>query len=46
MKIKVGNETNRNNVLFWKDEDYVWTSTGDSLFLRDEKGRLVIYENY
>jgi len=28
------------------NEDYVWTSTGDSLFLRDEKGRLVIYENY
>ncbi len=28
------------------DEDYVWTSTGDSLFLRDSSGKLVLWQNY
>lgn len=28
------------------NEDYVWTSTGDTLFLRDEEGKLVLWENY
>lgn len=26
--------------------DYVWTSTGDTLFLRDSEGRLVLWESY
>lgn len=28
------------------NEDYVWTSTGDTLFLRDDDGRLVLWESY
>ncbi len=28
------------------NETYVWTNTGDSLFLRDDKGKLVVWENY
>jgi micrococcal nuclease len=28
------------------DEDYVWTSTGDTLFLRDDEGKLVLWESY
>jgi hypothetical protein len=28
------------------DEDYVWTKTGDTLFLRDEKGKLVLWKKY
>jgi micrococcal nuclease len=27
-------------------EDYVWTKTGDTLFLRDKEGRLVLWESY
>jgi len=30
--------------LFWKNEDYVWAKTGDTLFLRDGKGKLVLWE--
>jgi micrococcal nuclease len=31
--------------LFW-DEKYVWTKTGDTLFLRDSENKLVLWENY
>jgi len=44
--IIVGNGTNTNKTLFWQKETYVWTSTGDSLFLRDSKGKLVLWESY
>lgn len=27
-------------------KNYVWTSTGDTLFLRDNKGKLVLWESY
>ncbi|MGY4884379.1 MAG: thermonuclease family protein [Nanobdellota archaeon] len=27
-------------------QDYVWTNTGDTMFLRDEKGELVLWETY
>jgi len=46
VKIIVGNKTNTENVLFWRGEDYVWTSTGDTLFLRDERGKLILFKNY
>ena len=46
VKIIVGNKSNSENVLYWTREDYVWTSTGDTLFLRDEKGKLVLWKNY
>ncbi len=46
VKIAVGNKTDSDNILFWKGSDYVWTSTGDTLFLRDEKGKLVLWKNY
>ena len=28
------------------NQTYVWTNTGDTMFLRDEKGELVLWENY
>ena len=28
------------------DEEYVWTASGDTLFLRDNEGRLVAWEGY
>ncbi len=44
--IKVGEGNNSANVLFWEEEDYIWTETGDTLFLRDSKGELVLWESY
>ena len=44
--IEVGEGTNTNNKLFWTGETYVWTRSGDSLFLRDEDGKLVLWESY
>lgn len=46
IKIIAGNKTNNANELFWKGEEYVWTKTGDTLFLRDDKGKLVLWKNY
>jgi len=46
VKIALGNGTNSKDILFWKRKDYVWTLTGDTLFLRDEKGRLVLWGSY
>ena len=46
VKIKVGEGINQKDILFWRGESYVWTSTGDTLFLRDNKGRLVLWKNY
>lgn len=44
--IKVGDGKNTDNVLYWKNQDYVWTQTGDTLFLRDSKGKLVLFNTY
>lgn len=46
VKIIVGEGVNDKDILFWKGKDYVWTETGDTLFLRDEEGRLVLWESY
>ncbi len=40
------NEENTDVKLFWIRKDYVWTRTGDTFFLRDNKGKLVLWENY
>lgn len=44
--VEVGEEENSENILYWKGEDYVWTSSGDTLFLRDNVGKLVLWETY
>jgi len=46
VEIKVGQGKNSENILFWERENYVWTDTGDTLFLRDNKGKLVLWESY
>lgn len=46
ISIIVGNKTNTDDVLYWHDEEYVWTSSGDTLFLRDEEGKLVMWRTY
>ncbi len=46
LTIEVGEGNNNNTNLFWENENYVWTSTGDTLFLRDKKNKLVLWESY
>lgn len=46
VKVIVGGGKDSKEELFWTDEEHVWTSTGDSLFLRDSDGRLVLWESY
>jgi hypothetical protein len=46
VRIIVGNETNTKDTFFWEGYDYVWTKTGDSIFLRDKDGGLVLWWNY
>jgi len=36
---------NKGSDFYW-DEPYVWTSTGDSMFLRDKENKLVLWKNY
>ncbi len=46
IKIIAGEGINSENILFWRGEDYVWTKTGDTLFLRDGENKLVLWKNY
>ncbi len=46
VSVIVGNETNTNEKLFWDRKDYVWTKAGDTLFLRDKEGKLVLWYSY
>jgi len=45
IEILVGNYSNSENILYW-NRNYIWTRTGDTLFLRDDKGDLVLWQNY
>lgn len=46
VKIVVGSGTDDEDLLFWDHSTYVWTRTGDTLFLRDDKNKLVLWESY
>lgn len=35
-----------NEKLFWIRKDYVWTDSGDTIFLRDFEDNLVLWKNY
>lgn len=37
---------NTKNKLYWQRKTYVWTKTGDTLFLRDNNGYLVLWYSY
>lgn len=41
-----GEGEDNENELFWGRKDYVWTDSGDSLFLYDDKGKLVLWKSY
>lgn len=44
--IEVSSGVDSKEKLFWENEDYVWTSSGDTLFLRDNYGGLVLWQSY
>ncbi len=46
VEIIVGEGINSRNQLYWTGEDYVWTASGDTVFLRDDEGKLVAWEGY
>ena len=46
IEILVDEGKNNENTLYWTGETYVWTDSGDSLFLRDDEGGLVLWESY
>lgn len=46
VNIITGDGENNKNTLYWKGETYVWTKSGDTLFLRDAEGYLVLWNAY
>ena len=46
VSVIVGEGNDSNEKLFWGGQDYVWTDSGDTLFLRDDRGKLVLWESY
>lgn len=42
--LKVEDGQNTDNTLYWRGEDYVLTASGDTIFLRDEKGKLILWK--
>ena len=40
------NDKNTDEIVYWIRKDYVWTDSGDTLFLRDPEGKLVLWESY
>jgi len=46
IKIIVGEGVDASSNLFWGGEEYVWTRTGDTLFLREDNKKLVLWESY
>ena len=46
ISVIAGEGEDSEEVLYWRGESYVWTKTGDTLFLRDDVGKLVLWERY
>ncbi len=44
IKVEAGKDSE--DVLYWKGKEYVWTETGDTIFLRDADGKLVLWWGY
>lgn len=43
---RTSNKINNQEEVFWRRGTYVWTDSGDTLFLRDSKGKLVLWRAY
>lgn len=46
VKIVVDEGADTKDILYWRGKSYVWTKTGDSLFLRDKDNKLVLFYTY
>ena len=46
INILTGNGSDSKDTFYWKNQDYVWTETGDTLFLRDSENGLVLWKSY
>jgi hypothetical protein len=46
VKIITGEGIDNQEKLYWSGKNYVWTNTGDTLFLRDSYEKLVLWESY
>ena len=46
IEILVGEDEDNEDNLYWENQDYVWTDSGDTLFLRDKNGFLVLWKSY
>ena len=44
--VVVGNGTTKGKTIYWTGETYVLTNSGDTIFLRDEQGKLVDWKGY
>jgi micrococcal nuclease len=43
VSVIVGDKRSNQEILYWKNQTYVWTSTGDTIFLRDAEDKLVLW---
>ncbi len=46
ISIITGEGVDTQEKLYWSGQDYVWTDTGDTFFLRDSEGKLVLWKSY
>lgn len=46
VEIEVGEGNNTKDKIFWTGEEYVWTQSGDTVLLRDNEGKLVLWWSY
>jgi endonuclease YncB( thermonuclease family) len=46
VSVIVGDKRSNFEILYWKNQTYVWTNTGDTIFLRDNEGKLVLWKSY
>jgi micrococcal nuclease len=46
VQVIVGEGEDSKDKVYWNRNDYVWTDSGDSLFLRDLDGKLVLVKHY
>ena len=44
--LQTGEGKNNQTNLFWSGEEYIWTETGDTIFLFDDKDKLVFWKGY
>lgn len=46
VEVITGDGEDSDGKLYWENQDYVWTDSGDTLFLRDSEGGLVLWGRY